>query len=360
MPRLTAVTASATVAAAEHRHHRGIAAEQAAGQRPGGQRRSGTRITASTGLTAAQRRGGPPGAMPWPAAVRAATSLISSCSTGKNTPRPSRKTRDHSTDICRHAGRRQAVPGDGEVRVGAGAEEARPPRSRPPAERVQARRGTAGPATAFVVVVVTAMAWPTATARACHRGRRQAGRQVRHGRAQVTGEALVDLLAGEPEIGQRVPVRRARVPPARCPASSARMASAAGPLSVSPKCGVHRLDGAQRVRDEIVIVDVAEPGRVVPGPRRGELVEAAGPRLQLVPADHLAAERGGPAGRGLRREAAHRRDRGPRRRGASGSPARPGTPAAARPARTGGWGSSAPSGGRVRQADQLQVAPVPR
>ena len=96
VPRLTAVTASATQAqprtvtiAVSPPNRRSASGPAAAA--------SGTRITASTRPDSRQARR-TTGAIPSPTVVRAATSLISSCSTGRNTPRPSRNTMDQSTD----------------------------------------------------------------------------------------------------------------------------------------------------------------------------------------------------------------------------------------------------------------------
>ena len=47
----------------------------------------------------------------------------------------------------------------------------------------------------------------------------------------------------------------------------------------------------------------------MPGPLGAEPLETGRPQLQLVPPDHLAGERAGPARRRLRGQAAHRRDR---------------------------------------------------
>jgi hypothetical protein len=96
VPRLTAVTASATQAPASTAtiavsppNSRSASGPAAAA--------SGTRMTASTiaDTTQARRTTGP---MPSPIAPRAAASRISSCSMGRNTPRPSRNTMDQSTD----------------------------------------------------------------------------------------------------------------------------------------------------------------------------------------------------------------------------------------------------------------------
>ncbi len=97
----------------------------------------------------------------------------------------------------------------------------------------------------------------------------------------------------------------------------------------------------------------------MPGPCLGEHVEAARPGFQLVAADHLAPERGGPARRRLSRQAAHRGDRGPgvtvrldhqrvRVHPQQGIQREQVTGVLQHPA-------AAP----VRQADELQVAPMP-
>src|SRR5215470_18520769 len=104
-----------------------------------------------------------------------------------------------------------------------------------------------------------------------------------------TLEALIDLFAGEPEIGQRVVVRwpgGAGVLLVQ-PAHGGR--GAAGQRQ--PEVPVHRLDRADRVGDELVVGHVAELGLITGCPHRGEAVKTARPRFQLVPADHLAAER---------------------------------------------------------------------
>ncbi len=97
----------------------------------------------------------------------------------------------------------------------------------------------------------------------------------------------------------------------------------------------------------------------MPGARRGEKVEPAGPGLQLIPADHLAVERRRPPRRRLRRQAAHRRDRGPRvpvRLDHQRVRVHP-QQGVQREQVTGVL--QHPAAVAVRQADQLQVAPVP-
>ena len=111
--------------------------------------------------------------------------------------------------------------------------------------------------------------------------------------------------------------------------------------------------------NEFVVADVEELRRVVPGAHRREPLEPAGPQLQLVTPDHLAGEHRGPAGRRLRGEAAHRRDRGP------GVPVgldhqRVRVDAQQRVEREQVAGVlQHPAAAAVGQADQLQVAPVP-
>ena len=56
-----------------------------------------------------------------------------------------------------------------------------------------------------------------------------------------------------------------------------------GAAQRQPEVRVDRLDGAERVCHEIVVVDVAEPGRVVPGARRGEACPGRGPKSPAGP-----------------------------------------------------------------------------
>ena len=72
---------------------------------------TGTHTTASSDseVTAPRRS---TGAVPWPATTRAATSRVTSCSIGKNSPRPTEKTSVHSTDT-------PAIRVDGRVRPAA-------------------------------------------------------------------------------------------------------------------------------------------------------------------------------------------------------------------------------------------------
>src|SRR6202050_4650939 len=92
----------------------------------------------------------------------------------------------------------------------------------------------------------------------------------------VCGEALVDLLCGEAEVGQRVPVRRPRVTGPLLGGQRAHgLGGLAGKRQAKPL--VDRLDRAERVRGELVIRDVAEPCRIVPVRHGREGLEAARP-----------------------------------------------------------------------------------
>src|SRR5215470_7946942 len=108
------------------------------------------------------------------------------------------------------------------------------------------------------------------------------------GRSEA-GEAVGDLGGGEAEVRERVTVGRS---------AAARMLGVHGPHGVCGLAGerqaevaVDRLRGADRVRDELLVVHVVEPRRVVRRARGGEGLHAAGPQLELVAADHLAGER---------------------------------------------------------------------
>jgi hypothetical protein len=125
-----------------------------------------------------------------------------------------------------------------------------------------------------------------------------------------------------------------------------------------PEVRVDRLYGADRVRGELGVVNVEELRRVVPGANGREPLDAAGPQLQLVAADHLAGERPRPAGRRLRSQAAHRRDRGPGRPvGLDHQRVR--VDAQQRVEREQVAGVLQHPAAAVGEADQLQVAPVP-
>ncbi len=76
---------------------------------------------------------------------------------------------------------------------------------------------------------------------------------------------------------------------------------------------VDGLNGPDRIGDEVVVPHIAELRLVVPRPHRHEVLQAAGPQLKLVPADHLAGEPARPALGRMRGQAACRRDRHSRR-----------------------------------------------
>src|SRR5262249_38008541 len=82
----------------------------------------------------------------------------------------------------------------------------------------------------------------------------------------VTPEAIVDLLAGEPEIGQRVGMARPGGPGGLRAQCAHGVRGPAGQRQ--PEMLVDRRDGVQRLCYEIVIFDVVEPSGVVPGPGR--------------------------------------------------------------------------------------------
>src|SRR5258708_7806887 len=98
---------------------------------------------------------------------------------------------------------------------------------------------------------------------------------------KITGEALVDLLAGQPEIGQGVAVRGyGRAGGALC--VQAPHGVRGGAAERQPEVGIRRFDRADRVGDEVVIVDVVELRRVMLSTHGREAFEAANPQLQLV------------------------------------------------------------------------------
>ncbi len=132
-----------------------------------------------------------------------------------------------------------------------------------------------------------------------------------------------------------------------------------GAAERQPEVGVTRLDGADRVGDEIVVVDVVELCRVASRPHGREAFEAVGPQLQLVAPDHFAPERGRPASGGLLGEAADGGDSGPGRAvRLDHECVRIDTEQGVQCEQVAGvLEHPAPAG--VGQADQLQVAPVP-
>src|SRR5215468_4665904 len=289
---------------------------------------SGTKITVRTTADSAQKRR-TTGMTPSPTAVRAATSRMSSCSTGRNTPSPSRKTSDQSTDTA----------------------------AMPPAGRLC-------PATArWTYMPAPSTISPAPTDSVPWGSRSRAARLVRLApwAPAVSGistlEPLVDLLAGEPEIGQRVAVRWPGGAGALLaqPAHGGR--GAVGQRQ--PEVPVHRLDRADRVGDELVVGHVVELGRITGRPHRRKAVKTSRPRFQLVPADHLAAERRRPAGRHLRGQAADGRDRLPRRPVRLDHQRVRVHPQQRVQREQVAWVLQHPAPANVWQADQLQVAPVP-
>jgi len=126
-----------------------------------------------------------------------------------------------------------------------------------------------------------------------------------------------------------------------------------------PQALVDRLHRAHRVRDQVVVADVMEPRRIVPGALRREPRQAAGPQVKLRAPDHGTGENRRPARGGVGRQAARGRDRRARRavrlddervrvdgeQGVQGEQV------------TGVLEYPPPA--RVGQADHLEVAPVP-
>jgi hypothetical protein len=127
----------------------------------------------------------------------------------------------------------------------------------------------------------------------------------------IGAKPFVHFLVGQAELIERVSVRGS-VSGAR---RRGQRADGVGRRAAKrqPEVPVDRLHRAHRIRHQVVVAHVMELRRVVAGTLRREQLEPGRPELQLIMAEYLTGKDRRPARGGLRRQAAHRGDRRPRR-----------------------------------------------